>query len=431
MARAPSASARRSCSSPRPRSAPAPSSPRCAGSWSEDSLLLTCACDLARDSDAASTEARWLHRPEEDEQAVDLLAALREARRPFDEELSARDARAPRGRSQARAVALRPRGAARPPSVLVAPRLGHRATWARPAAAALSDHPRNWTDPLEDAEREALATLGAMFVDPLDLQLDERGADAERAPRLRRACPSTTWPEQLDLARRTGRALRRGSGAAQGAQAARRRRAFSTATELSWGLADEGQARRRAPAPGRSACASDYLGWREQEARQLAKAQGIAGRLRNGPEDFLDEVDRRSLRFCPAARRSPTPTPKRASHERGAGHDVACRCHFCGPRSWRRSSRPATREATLIAVASGSARRPDGRSASRPFGGPASGSASAPPASSAEAASRKSGCTAPCGCSTATTSPAADLTPCARRGVIDVRAKPGKPRRPR
>ncbi len=46
-----------------------------------NSGLLTCACDLARDPEGVATGPRWLLGPG-DEEPVDLLAALREARRP-------------------------------------------------------------------------------------------------------------------------------------------------------------------------------------------------------------------------------------------------------------------------------------------------------------------------------------------------------------
>lgn len=48
------------------------------------SLLLTCACDLARDLDRCAVDQRWLL-DDEDEGTTDLLGALTEARRPFDE----------------------------------------------------------------------------------------------------------------------------------------------------------------------------------------------------------------------------------------------------------------------------------------------------------------------------------------------------------
>ena len=73
----------------------------------------------------------------------------------------------------------------------------------------------------------------------------------------------------------------------------------------------------------------DYLEWREEEARRLAKAQGITGRLRNGPEVFLDRVDERSLRRCPRCEEVAYPDPQAARYERDARDDVAFRCHFC------------------------------------------------------------------------------------------------------
>jgi hypothetical protein len=75
---------------------------------------------------------------------------------------------------------------------------------------------------------------------------------------------------------------------------------------------------------------ADYLDWREAEARRLAKAQGVAGRLRNGPEVFLDDVDREALRRCPSCDEIAYPDPERAEYEQGIRRDVAGRCHFCG-----------------------------------------------------------------------------------------------------
>ncbi len=58
----------------------------------EAASLLTCASDLARRIERCATERRWLLGAE-DEEAVDLLAALREARRPYDEARQRRKAR--------------------------------------------------------------------------------------------------------------------------------------------------------------------------------------------------------------------------------------------------------------------------------------------------------------------------------------------------
>lgn len=72
----------------------------------------------------------------------------------------------------------------------------------------------------------------------------------------------------------------------------------------------------------------DYLAWRSGEARRLAKAQGFAARLRNGPETFLDQIDRRSLRLCRRCEEIAYPDPERA--ESYAKRHVARRCHYCG-----------------------------------------------------------------------------------------------------
>ena len=289
-----------------------------------DGLLLTCACDLTQRLERCATETRWLI-DEEDEQAVDLLAALRKARRPYDEELARRDAR--RREEEAKRGRLRS-----DPQALHA----HLRSWSHrdwgierlggPAAEALK-RTLELDDPLADAEREALGRLGAMFVDPLDLQLGEH----EPTPRERRAFDALVrhhLARQLDLANKLaerygeGPALRRARKRLEAGELLDRH-------ELSWGLAEE--ARRDGEARARQErLREDYLGWREQRARQLTKAQGIAGRLRNGPEVFLDKVDRRALRFCPSCKEIAYPDPKRTIHERGADHDIAEHCHFCG-----------------------------------------------------------------------------------------------------
>jgi hypothetical protein len=289
-----------------------------------DGLLLTCACDLARRLERCATEARWLT-DEEDEQGLDLLAVLREARRPYDEALARRDAR--RREEEAKRERLRS-----DPDALRA----HLRSWSHrdwgierlgDAAAAALKRTLELDEPLADAEREALGRLAAMFADPLDLQLDEH----EPTPRERRAFDALVrhhLARQLDLADELaerygeGPALRRSRRRLEAGELLDRH-------ELSWGLAEEakrdGEARTR-----QERLHKRYLAWREKEARRLAKGQGIAGRLRNGPEAFLDKVDRRALRFCPSCEEIVYPDPKRTSHERGADHDVAEHCHFCG-----------------------------------------------------------------------------------------------------
>lgn len=109
---------------------------------------------------------------------------------------------------------------------------------------------------------------------------------------------ATTWPASSnrvrDLAERYGEgpALRRERKRLQGG-------ALPDRNDPSWRLPEE--ARRDGDALAKQErLREDYLARREQRARQLAKAQGILGRLRNRPEAFLEEVDRRSLRLCPS-----------------------------------------------------------------------------------------------------------------------------------
>jgi hypothetical protein len=137
-----------------------------------------------------------------------------------------------------------------------------------------------------------------------------------------------TWARQLDLADEL--AERYGEGPAM--RRARRRLEAGELLdrhELGWRFAEEakrdGEARAR-----QERLREEYLGWREQRARQLAKGQGIAARLRNGPKAFLDKVDRSALRFCRSCEEIAYPDPKRTIHERGADRDVAGHCHFCG-----------------------------------------------------------------------------------------------------
>jgi len=320
-----------------------------------EALLLTRACDLARGLRSCATEARWLI-DDEDEQAVDLLAALREARRPFDEEL----ARLKAGRQRDEAERKRLRS---DPEALRA----HLRSWSHrdwsierldDTAAAALKRTLELDDPLEDAEREALGTLAAMFADPLHLQLNERELTADER-RAFDALARHHLARQLDLAGELaerygdGPALRRARKRLEAGE-------FLDRHELSWGLA--GEARRDGEARTRQKrLREDYLGWREQRARQLAKAQGIAGRLRNGPETFLDKVDRRALRFCPSCEEVAYPDPERASHERGARND----CRRALPLLRRRSAGkgradPRRGRSALIAVASGLPRRRGG-----------------------------------------------------------------------
>jgi hypothetical protein len=292
----------------------------------EDAPLLTCACDLARRIERCATQPRWLLGAE-DEEAVDLLAALREARRPYDEERERRAARrreedAERERLWADPEALRDH----------LQRWSHRGwgieRFGEPTATALAITIDSKGE-LADAERGALLALGAMFADPLDLQLAAREPSAVE----RRAFDGLAGhhrERQLgqidDLARKygDGPTLRAARRSIEGGKLGDPREAWQLVSEA-------GQDHRRRGLQER--LRSRYLDWREEEARRIAKSQRLTTRLRNGPETFLGKIDRRSLRRCPSCEEIAYPDPEWARHERGARHDVAGRCHFCDSRA--------------------------------------------------------------------------------------------------
>jgi hypothetical protein len=86
---------------------------------------------------------------------------------------------------------------------------------------------------------------------------------------------------------------------------------------------------------------SAYLSSREERALNRWKSQRLFTRLaRSGPEDFLEEIDHRSLRLCRSCEEVAYPDSERPSYERGP-RDVAYRCHFCGSEKlaeWERSA---------------------------------------------------------------------------------------------
>jgi len=113
-------------------------------------------------------------------------------------------------------------------------------------------------------------------------------------------------------------------------QRARRRLAAGeplSPTELRW-LSTEAQRdhEARARQEGRRGA---YLQRRDAEAQRLAKEQGIAGRLRRRPADFLAEVDRRLLRFCPRCEEIAYPGAEEDMGWTRSGGPARV-CHFCG-----------------------------------------------------------------------------------------------------
>jgi hypothetical protein len=286
-----------------------------------NSGLLSCACDLARDPEPVAAEPRWLLGPE-DEEPVDLLAALRAARRPHAEELAQEQAErqseeAERERLRSDPEALRAhlhnwRGR------WEAERLGE--PWAQAVEIVLGRGGE-----LAEVERRALLCLGALLADPLRPRLAEREPSAGE----RRALDALAEHCRDEQLRRVEALVERfGEGPAL-REARRRIEAGELLREPEiWSLDLAGSEDRTARAESER-LASAYLAWREREARRLFKAQGLLARLGSGPEDFLAEVDERALRQCSGCEEIAYPDPERAHRERQPRR-VASRCHFCG-----------------------------------------------------------------------------------------------------
>jgi hypothetical protein len=288
-----------------------------------EAVLLTSACDLARRLTRIPTQPRWLLSADEGKSAVDLLTALREARRPYDEEVARREAwrreqEAETERLRSDPEALRDHLRSRPGHDRGLDRLG------QPSAEALRIT-LGANGPLADAERGALLVLGALLADPLEISFGDREPaaaehcafgdliDFHRADQLRQV-------EDLIGRLGAGPALRQARGRLEAGD-------LLYASDAS-ALALRAQGDRRSRVE-QERLHSDYLTWREAETRRLAKGQGLTARLRRGPDDFLEEVDRRSLRVCRDCGEIAYPDPERVRYGRGRS-DVASRCHFCG-----------------------------------------------------------------------------------------------------
>ena len=293
-----------------------------AGQSERSSLLLTGACDRVRDLERCVTEPCWLLNLDGGARAMDLLGALGEARRPYEEEreqLAAqrREEEDKRDRLRSDPEALRT----------------HLRCWKgrwgierlpKPVRTAV-EIALEGESATVDPERRALLALGALFDDPLHLRLADREPSAEERAALD-GLASHYRSEQLRLVGEL--AERFGEG-----PALRNARERIEAGEL-LGAADSSWLKQKAEGDQRSRAEQQrlrgaYLRWREAEAKGLAKAQGLAARLRKGPEDFLAEIDQRSLRCCADCEEISYPDPERARYE-GRHYDVAGRCHFCG-----------------------------------------------------------------------------------------------------
>jgi len=282
--------------------------------------LLTCACDLARRLPRCATDSRWwIDRYEE---PVDLLTALREARRPFDEEAARwqaqrREEEAERERLLSDPEAFRSHLRRWQPRDWRFERLGER------LAVALRIT-LEYESPLEEVEREALRALGGMYADLLRLELADREPTSKERHALDRLAEHHRrfQLEQVDsiVARsEAGPSLRKARQRIEEGKLLIRddvRR-----------LGDEA-GRDRESRAAQKRLREDYLAWREQEAERLVKAQGMFARLRSRPEDFFAQIDRRSLRRCRSCEEIAYPDPENARDY--AKRHLATRCHYCG-----------------------------------------------------------------------------------------------------
>ncbi len=281
--------------------------------------MLVAASGLARDIGRALTAPEWL--AEGGEQSVDLLAILGAARRPYDEGREREEAE--RRAEDEKREQLRSDPAALRDHLRAWERRGWGIERLGSTVATAVQLTLEGDGELAEAERRALRMLGAMFADPLSPRLSESEPVADRFvfDKLVEYHRVRQLDRVADLARRfgDGPGLRQARGRLQTG-------ALLTTDEtavLSRKAADD----ERVGAE-QERLRLDYLAFREDRARRRAKSQRLAARLRNGPDAFLEEVDREALRVCRSCREIAYPDPDRARYERGRG-DVAFRCHFC------------------------------------------------------------------------------------------------------
>jgi hypothetical protein len=283
--------------------------------------MLIAATPLARDIGRSLVAREWLAGERE---GVDLLAVLRGARRPYDEVLKQEEAErrerdAERERLRSDPAALREHLRKWRHRDWGAGRLG-------PDAAKALEITVERDEELAEPERRVLLGLGAMFADPLRLQLAEGEPSAERQPVLAELAEHQRTRQLAEIEKL---AVRFGEG-----PALRKARGRIRAGE--WlAVPDLSSLRLRAEDDGRSRAEQErlrsaYLSSREERALYRWRSQRLFTRLvRSGPEDFLEAIDRKSLRFCRSCEEFAYPDPERARYECGR-RDVAFRCHYCG-----------------------------------------------------------------------------------------------------
>jgi hypothetical protein len=276
---------------------------------------------LARDLRRCVVSREWL--VSDGEQATDLLGILRAARRPHEEEEAREEAERredederERLRSDPEALAERLRGELH--YGWGDDQLGQ---WATDALRLSLDGGRT----LSEVERRALEAVGGMLAEPLALRL------ADREPMLseREALAALVAHHRAAQIERLDEAAERfGEG-----PALRRRRRCLGGSDLldADSLADlaHDAEQDRESAAEQERLRQNYLRWREQEAKRLAKMEGFIARRRTGHDAFLAEVDRGALRRCSRCEEIAYPDPERKPRPGGRRH-VAGRCHFCG-----------------------------------------------------------------------------------------------------
>jgi len=251
-------------------------------------MLVAC-IGLARDLRRCIVAPEWM--VGDGEQATDLLAILRAARRPYDEEEAREDAQRreegaerDRLRSDPETLAERLRGELR--YGWGSDQLG------QPATDALRLSLEGKGGALDEIERRALEAVGGMLAEPIDARL----ADREPTPSEREALAALVAHHRAGQLARLEEVVGRFG---EGPKVRQRRRWLESGELMSADSVDElprdGEQDREGAAE-QERLRRDYLRWREWEAKRLAKLQGFIARHRTGHDAFLAEVDRGALR---------------------------------------------------------------------------------------------------------------------------------------
>jgi protein involved in plasmid replication-relaxation len=285
--------------------------------------MLVAATVSARDLGRALTAPKWFAGERED---ADLLAVLRGARRPYDEACERQEAE--RREKDAERVRLR----SDPGALREHLRRWRHRDWGigrlGPLAATALEVTLERDEEPGEAERQALLALGAMFADPLRLQLAEGEPSPERRAAFSELVEYQRTHQLQEIGELAGRfgegpALRKARGRLQAGELL----VVADLSSLRLGAEDDGRSRAE-----QERLRSSYLSSREKSALYSWKSQHLVTRLRSGPEDFLQEIDRKALRLCRTCEEVAYPDPERARYERER-RDVAFRCHFCDGRN--------------------------------------------------------------------------------------------------